>query len=91
MRCDQDETTLAEARHVKPVESLSAPVQVQPDFSELMTEIRNQRQLIESLQRDLLRERSADDAAIDELEAAVESLLVQTNTAPHEMPTTLRK
>ena len=74
-----------------PVESQPLPVLVQADLSELLTEIRNQRQLIEALQRDLTRERSADDAAIDELEAAVENLLVQTKTAQHEMPTTLRK
>ena len=74
-----------------PVRVESPPGLVQPDFSELLTEIRNQRQLIEALQRDLTRERSADDVAIKELEAAVEDLLVQTQTAPCEMPTTLRK
>ncbi len=86
MRCDQDETTLP----VMPVESLSPPVLTQPNLSELLAEIRNQRQLIEALQRELTRERSADDAAIEELEAAVENLLDQTQTAPREMPTTLR-
>jgi len=91
MRCDQDDPTRSEVRQVMPVESLSPPVLVQHDLSELLTEIRNQRQLIEALQRDLTRERSADDAAIDELEAAVENLLVQTRTAPLELPTTLRK
>ncbi len=73
-----------------PVESLSPPVLTQPNLSELLAEIRNQRQLIEALQRELTRERSADDAAIEELEVAVENLLDQTQTAPREMPTTLR-
>lgn len=91
IRCDQDETTLPEVRQVMPVESLSPPVLAPSDLSELLTEIRDQRQLIEALQRDLTRERSADDAAIEELEAAVENLLVQTQTAPRELPTTLRK
>jgi len=91
MRCDQDDPTRPEVRQVMPVGSLSPPVLVQHDLSELLTEIRNQRQLIEALQRDLTRERSADYAAIDELEAAVENLLVQTRTAPLELPTTLRK
>ena len=90
-RCDLEGATRADARPVLPVDSLSPPVMVPPDFSELLTEIRNQRQLIEALQRDLTRERSADDAAIDELEAAVENLLVQTQTAPHKLPTTLQK
>ncbi len=91
IQCDPDETTRPEVRLVLPVESLSPPVPVPSVLSELLTEIRNQRQLIEALQRDLSRERSADDAAIEELEAAVENLLDQTQTAPREMPTTLRK
>ncbi len=89
IRSDQDATTPPQVRHVIPVEFPSPPVLVQADLSELLTEIRNQRQLIEALQRDLTRERSADDAAIEELEAAVDNLLVQTTQ--HELPTTLRK
>ncbi len=91
IRCDQAETALPEVRPVMPVESLPQPVLVPSDISELLAEIRNQRQLIEALQRDLTRERSADDAAIEELEAAVENLLVHTETAQRELPTTLRK
>ena len=91
IRYDQDETTRPEAHQVLPVEPLSPPVLVQADLTELLTEIRNQRQLIEALQRDLTRERSADDSAIDELEAAVENLLVQAQTAPSVTPTTMRK
>lgn len=64
--------------------SLVSPVPVQIDLSELLTEIRQQRQLIEALQRDLMRERSIDNAEIEELEAAVENLLVQSKTAPQE-------
>lgn len=89
IRCDQDETTLPQVHPIIPVENLSTPVPMQPDLSELLTEIRNQRQLIEALQRDLSRERSADDSAIEELEAAVENLLV--HTAQREMPTAVQK
>ena len=91
IQCDLDETSLTESRQVMPVESLSPAAPLPSDFSELLTECRNQRQLIEALQRDLARERSADNAAIDELEAAVEDLLVQTKTAECELPATLRK
>ena len=91
IQCDLDETSLTESRQVMPVESLSPAAPVPSDLSELLTECRNQRQLIESLQRDLARERSADNAAIDELEAAVEDLLVHTKNAESELPTTLRK
>lgn len=64
---------------------------VSAEIVELMTEIRLQRQLIEDLQRDLKRERLADDSAIDELEQAVESLLVLTESAPSTMSSTSQK
>jgi hypothetical protein len=67
--------------------SLVSPAPVQIDLAELLTEIRQQRQLIEALQRDLMRERSIDNAEIEELEAAVENLLVQTKTVPQETST----
>ncbi len=88
---DQAETAFPEDRPVMPVESLPQPVIVPSEISDLLAENRNQRQLIEALQRDLTRERSADDAAIEELEAAVENLLVHTETAQRELPTTRRK
>ena len=89
MRCELDETTPHQVRQIIPVDSLSKPVLLPSDLSELLTEIRNQRLLIEALQRDLTRERSADDADLGNLEAAVEDLLVKT--AQREMPYIIRK
>lgn len=91
MRGDQQATPLPEVPGVMPVDPLSPPGLMPPDFSELLTEIRSQRQLIEALHRDLKRERSADDASMIQLEAAFENLVILTKTPQQEMPTTLRK
>lgn len=87
-----ENTTSPQSAHLSVPSVASVPSGITPIVltASLLTKIRNQRQLIEALQRDLTRERSADDADIEELEAAVENLLVHTQTAPREMPTTLR-
>jgi hypothetical protein len=84
--CDQDETTPPEVH-----QALPQAVLVPSDISDLLAENRNQRQLIEALQRELTRERSADDVALEELEAAVEDLLVLTQNTPGETPSNSRK
>lgn len=91
----QNTTISSEVRPSQPITPLppiaSPNAQMHIDLTALLTEIRQQRQLIETLQRDLLRERSADNAAMDELEAAVDHLLVQTQNALGELPATLQK
>ncbi len=85
------QTALAATPPTTPVRVESPSVQVLPDFSELLNEIRVQRKMIESLQRDLNRERSADLEAIAELEAAVEDLLVDSQATHCELPTHIGK
>ena len=70
-----------------PAQTVSLLAPVRSDLSELIAEVRKQRQLIEKLQRDLARERSLDDAEIEELEAAFEDLLALTKTPQSPSPT----
>jgi hypothetical protein len=82
--------TLDEPQHgTAQTVSLLAPVQ--SELSELIAEVRKQRQLIEKLQRDLARERSLDDAEIEELEAAFEDLLALTMNTESPNPSTMPK
>lgn len=69
-----------------PAQTASLLAPVRSDLSELIAEVRKQRLLIEKLQRDLARERSLDDAEIEELEAAFEDLLALTKTTQSPSP-----
>lgn len=70
-----------------PAQTASLLAPVRSELSELIAEVRKQRLLIEKLQRDLARERSLDDAEIEELEAAFEDLLALTKTTQSPSPT----
>lgn len=87
--CDQ--AVVASLEVLPDAAQAQALAPLQADLSELLSEIRQQRQLIEALQRDLARERSADNSEIQELEAAVEDLVALTQSSRPGNPAAAQK